>query len=72
MTEMVEKQNEIIRMQAETIDELFVLLMQHMEVDEVCRTEAYAKMQDAANRTEDLSGKSRCEMSVRTGGEIKE
>jgi hypothetical protein len=47
---MVERQNEIIRIQAGIIDELFVLLMQHVAVDEICRTEAYAKMQDVSIR----------------------
>jgi hypothetical protein len=50
VTEMVERQNEIIRIQAGIIDELFVLLMQHIAVDEICRTEAYAKMQDVSIR----------------------
>lgn len=35
--EIVEKQNAIIRIQSDVIDELFLLLMQHVSADEVDR-----------------------------------
>lgn len=38
----------IVREQSEIIDELYLLLMQHVEADEFCGTATARKMRDAA------------------------
>lgn len=37
MPKMIESLNEIIRLQAEIIDRLFILLIQHIEVEDIDR-----------------------------------
>lgn len=46
--ELFENQSEIIRLQSEVIDELYRLLAQHMEADELDRIPAVDKINQAA------------------------
>ncbi len=46
MIELVETQNEIIRMETEIIDALYLLLLQHVEVSEL--TGPLAEMEEVA------------------------
>ena len=46
--EIVEKQNAIIRIQSDVIDELFLLLMQHVSADEVDRLPCVERINEAA------------------------
>lgn len=46
--EIVEKQNAIIRIQSDVIDELFLLLMQHVTADEVDRLPCVERINEAA------------------------
>ena len=46
--EIVEKQNAIIRLQSGVIDELFLLLMQHISADEVDRLPCLERINEAA------------------------
>lgn len=46
--EIVDKQNTIIRIQSDVIDELFLLLMQHISADEVDRLPCVEKINEAA------------------------
>ena len=46
--QIVEDQSEVIRKQSEIIDELFHLLLQHIEVEEICSLSTYADMQNVA------------------------
>lgn len=45
--EIVEKQNAIIRIQSDVIDELFLLLMQHVSADEVDRLPCVERINEA-------------------------
>lgn len=47
VTELVEGQNEIIRIQTKVIDELFALLMQHISADEAGRLPCLEKIDQA-------------------------
>lgn len=44
--EIIEKQNEVIRKESQIIDELFRMLLQHIEVDELCGLQPYADIKD--------------------------
>ena len=46
--ELFESQNEIIRLQAEAIDELFRLLVNHVETEELSNLSAAEKVNEAA------------------------
>lgn len=46
--EVVEKQNAVIRLQSSVIDDLFLLLMQHISADEVDRLPCVEKINEAA------------------------
>lgn len=46
--EIIEKQNAIIRIQSDVIDELFLLLMQHVSADEVDRLPCVERINEAA------------------------
>ena len=46
--ELFESQNEIIRLQAEAIDELFRLLVNHVETEELSNLSAVEKVNEAA------------------------
>ncbi|MBQ6091374.1 MAG: hypothetical protein IJL07_08940 [Lachnospiraceae bacterium] len=48
LAEIIETQNEVIRKEAKIIDELFRMLLQHIEVEELCSMQAYADIQDVA------------------------
>lgn len=48
LVEIVEKQNAIIRIQSDVIDELFLLLMQHVSADEVDRLPCVERINEAA------------------------
>lgn len=50
--EVVERQAQIIAMQSETINELFILLMQHMAVKGVYRLPCVVRLNRAALRSE--------------------
>lgn len=52
--EIIEKQNEIIRIQSEAIDELFGILIQHIEVAEADKLPVLEKMSEAAGMRKDL------------------
>jgi hypothetical protein len=46
--EIVERQTEIIKIQSDAIDELFILLMQHIGAQEADRLPVIAKINQAA------------------------
>lgn len=46
--EVVERQNAIIKIQSDVIDELFILLMQHIGAEEADRLPVLAKINQAA------------------------
>lgn len=52
--EVIDKQNEIIKQQTDIIDELYLLLMQHMTVEEACRTQVYADMKYASKKINEI------------------
>lgn len=52
--EVIDKQNEIIKQQSDIIDGLYLLLMQHMTVEEACRTQVYADMKEVAGKVNDV------------------
>ena len=54
---IVEEQNAIIRAQGDIVDELFVLLMQHLPADEVARLSVLEKMRRTANRSFDVGAR---------------
>lgn len=56
--EVVEAQNAVIRIQSEVIDELFVLLMQHINAEEADRLPVLQKINRAAMLREDIPGAS--------------
>ena len=47
---VIDMQNEIIKQQSDIIDGLYLLLMQHMTVEEACRTQVYADMRETAGK----------------------
>lgn len=47
--EVIEKQSQIIKIQADVINDLYILLMQHMTVEEADALPAVAKINMAAN-----------------------
>ena len=55
--EIVEKQNQIIKEQAEIIDELFVLLSQHITIKEVDNFSFVEKIKESAIATKSIAGK---------------
>lgn len=55
--EIVEKQNQIIKEQAEIIDELFVLLSQHTTMEEIDNFSFVEKIKEAAIATKSIAGK---------------
>lgn len=52
--EVIDRQNEIIKKQSDIIDELYILLTQHMTVEEACSTQVYADMKDVAGKVRDV------------------
>ena len=46
--EIIERQNEVIRKESQIIDELFRMLLQHIEVEELCSLQSYADIKDVA------------------------
>ena len=52
--EVIDRQNEIIKKQSDIIDELYILLTQHMTVEEACGTQVYADMKDVAGKVRDV------------------
>lgn len=56
LLETVEKQNAIIRIQSDVIDELFCLLMQHISVEEVDRLPVIDKINQATTLRRSVSG----------------
>lgn len=46
--EIIERQNEVIRKESQIIDELFRMLLQHIEVEELCGLQSYADIKDVA------------------------
>lgn len=52
--EIIEKQNEIIRIQSEAIDDLFRMLIQHITVEEADKLPALEKMNHAAELRKEL------------------
>lgn len=53
-TEIVEKQNTIIRLQSEIIDDLFGLLMQHISSDEAGELPIIQKINEAARLQQEI------------------
>ena len=47
-TEIIERQNEIIRIQSDSVNELFRLLMEHITVEEADRLPVLKKLNNAA------------------------
>lgn len=56
--EVVEAQNAVIRIQSEVIDELFILLMQHISAEEADQLPVLQKINHAATLREDIPGAS--------------
>lgn len=56
LAETVERQNEVIRLQSEVIDELFVLLLQHITAEEAGDLPAIQKINTAARLREEIPG----------------
>lgn len=54
--ETVEQQNAVIRIQSEVIDELFILLLQHITAEEADRLPAIEKINTAAKLREKIPG----------------
>lgn len=54
LQEVFEHQEEIIRLQSESIDELFRLLLEHVAVEEITATTAFGKMTQAAKLNKEL------------------
>lgn len=54
--EIVECQNEIIRIQSGVIDELFLLLLQHVSVEETDMLPAIHKINEAARLRREIGG----------------
>lgn len=54
VTELVEGQNEIIRIQTKVIDELFALLMQHISADEAGRLPCLEKIDQAVTLRKEM------------------
>lgn len=52
--EIVERQNAIIRIQSGVIDDLFVLLMQHISAEEADRLPVLDKINQAASLREEI------------------
>ena len=52
--EVIDMQNEIIKQQSDIIDGLYLLLMQHMTVEEACRTQVYADMRETAGKIKSM------------------
>lgn len=48
------KQNEIIRQQSDIIDSLYLLLMQHITVEEIENTQLYANMEKVTENMENV------------------
>ncbi|MBQ9692492.1 MAG: hypothetical protein IJV70_04975 [Clostridia bacterium] len=56
LAETVEQQNAVIRLQSEVIDELFILLLQHITAEEADRLPAIEKINTAAKLREKIPG----------------
>ena len=52
----IERQNTVIRIQSEVIDELFILLLQHITAEEADRLPTIKKINAAAALREELPG----------------
>lgn len=52
--EVIDKQNEIIKQQSDIIDSLYLLLMQHMTVEEACRTQVYTDMKYVSGKIDEI------------------
>ncbi|MBQ7562774.1 MAG: hypothetical protein IJT16_02160 [Lachnospiraceae bacterium] len=56
LAETIEQQNAVIRIQSEVIDELFILLLQHITAEEADRLPAIEKINTAAKLREKIPG----------------
>lgn len=56
LAELVERQNGIIRIQSEVIDELFVLLLQHISAEEADNLPVVTKINAAAELRKEVPG----------------
>ncbi len=56
LAELVERQNGIIRIQSEAIDELFFLLLQHISAEEADNLPVLTKINTAAKLRENVPG----------------
>lgn len=56
LAETIEQQNTVIRIQSEVIDELFVLLLQHITAEEADGLPAVEKINTAAKLRERIRG----------------
>lgn len=56
LAETIERQNAVIRLQSEVIDELFILLLQHFTAEEADRLPATEKINTAARLREEIPG----------------
>ena len=54
-TEIIERQNEIIRIQSDSVNELFRLLMEHISVEEADRLPVLKKLNYAAEIKAEIS-----------------
>lgn len=48
VVEIIERQNEVIHKELNIIDELFRMLLQHIEVEELCGLQSYADIKEVA------------------------
>lgn len=56
LAELIERQNAVIRIQSEVIDELFVLVLQHITAEEADSLPAIEKINIAAKLREKIPG----------------
>lgn len=54
LAEIIEKQNTIIRIQSDVVDELFLLLLQHIEASEADKLPVIKKINIAAQLREEI------------------
>lgn len=58
LAEAAERQNEIIKIQSDVINELFLLLLQHISAEEADKLPVLSKMNTAAKLRETVAGES--------------
>lgn len=56
LAELIERQNAVIRIQSEVIDELFILVLQHITAEEADRLPAIEMINIAAKLREKIPG----------------